>query len=107
MFEHLPPLERMKRYADIENKRARERWGHVNLQNYAMTMPRKGGSKLNTPDEVKRLIIEMRNNGSTKAEIGKALGVSDHTIRRASVELKEDLKIAITLKDIQRYIHNG
>jgi DNA invertase Pin-like site-specific DNA recombinase len=70
-------------------------------------MPRKGGSKLNTPDEVKRLIIEMRNNGSTKAEIGKALGVSDHTIRRASVELKEDLKIAITLKDIQRYIHNG
>jgi DNA invertase Pin-like site-specific DNA recombinase len=56
---------------------------------------------------VKRLIIEMRNNGSTKAEIGKALGVSDHTIRRASVELKEDLKIAITLKDIQRYIHNG
>jgi DNA invertase Pin-like site-specific DNA recombinase len=69
--------------------------------------PTKGGSKLNTPDEVKRLIVEMRNNGSTKAEIGKALGVSDHTIRRASVELKEDLKIAITLKDIQRYIHNG
>ena len=107
MFEHLPPLERMKRYADIENKRARERWGHVNLQNYAMTMPNKGGRTLNTPDEVKRLIVEMRNNGSTKAEIGKALGVSDHTIRRASVELKEDLKIAITLKDIQRYIHNG
>ena len=107
MFEHLPPLERMKRYADIENKRARERWGHVNLQNYAMTMPNKGGSKLNTPDKVKRLIIEMRNNGSTKAEISKALGVSDHTIRRASVELKEDLKVAITLKDIQRYIHNG
>jgi hypothetical protein len=36
MFEHLPPLERMKRYADLENKRARERWGHVNLQNYAI-----------------------------------------------------------------------
>jgi DNA invertase Pin-like site-specific DNA recombinase len=107
MFEHLPPLERMKRYANIENKRARERWGHVNLQNYASAMPNKGGSTLNTPDEVKRLIVEMRNNGSTKAEISKALGVSDHTIRRASVELKKDLKIAITLKDIQRYIHNG
>jgi hypothetical protein len=52
MFEHLPPLERMKRYADLENKRARERWGHVNLQKLCYRLcPTKGGSKLNTPDD--------------------------------------------------------
>jgi DNA invertase Pin-like site-specific DNA recombinase len=107
MFEHLPPLERMKRYADIENKRARERWGHVNLQSFAMAMPNKGGSTLNTPDDVKREIVKMRNNGSTKAEISKALGVSDHTIRRASIEFNNELKIPLTMKEIRKAAQNG
>lgn len=95
MFKHLLPIEQMKLYAEIENKRARACWGHVNLQNHARTMPNKGGrNPTHTSDKVKRMIVKMRSIGSTKAEISKLLGVTDHTIRCVSAELKNQLKIS-------------
>ena len=102
MFENLPPLERMKKFAEIENHAARETWGHVYAQLVSMKSARKGGrGPLVISDQTRANVIALKEAGKTKGQTREDLGVSDHLVRTVLRDYRRDKALAEKLRLIQ------